>query len=419
MAYYSNSYKIAEGGKITRTALEIAVETFTAGWNGNSTTLADMSDTTYTWTVPAGIQSFTAYIWGGGASGTESGVATGGYSKATFACQPGWKYKIIPARGAENSNNNGTDSYSEGGYGIGGGAAQDGNDRGSGGAGSGLFYCGIGSVAETSAATIYSRGVLIAGGGGCGQSSYPGGAGNGGSTSSVTVYGVTGLGIDGGNGAGDASSSGGGGKADGRGGEFYSIIGSTGGGSSGNAAFGTGGSVLADGYDNSAAYGGGGGGGAGAGGGGGWANGGTPVNGENATGWGGRGSDNYDRSLNGNAGPGMGGDFNSTGGNGFIWQPANCYLGGGGGGGHGCSSAGGGFGGGASQYYAYGGGGGSGCAFGYIDTPILSTWVNPNTVQLDLFGSEIASSYIGTSPGTARVSSSSGSASNGAVIIVY
>jgi len=406
MAYFSSGYKIAEGGRITQSALGITVVTFITGWNGDSATLNDMNETTYTWTVPTGIKQFTAYVWGGG--GASTGVsANGGYSKATFSCQSGWKYKIIPARGAKNSNNNGGDAFSEGGYGIGGGAAQDGNDVGSGGAGSGIFYCGIASTSETSASTIFSRGVLIAGGGAVGRSGQTAGSGNGGIESTVTVYGVTGQGIAGGN----SSNGGVGGFADGRGGGWsgngYSV---------GTTAFGAGGSVGIDGYGSN--YGGGAGGGAGGGGGGG-GSGADTGGGENATSWGGRGSDEYDNNYNGNIGPGAGGDFNSTGGNGFIWQPANAYLGGGGGGSHGSASGAGGFGGGGGGYFDNAGGGGSGCAFGYISSPTLSSWVNPNTVQLDILGNEYASTYISTSVGTGRVDTSNGSAPNGAVIIVY
>jgi hypothetical protein len=406
MSYYSGGYKIAEGGKILASALGITIEAFTTPWNASASTLADLNETTYTFTVPDGVISFTAHVWGGGGSSTQN-YGNGGYSSATFACTPGDKYKVIPARGAENSNNNGADSYSEGGYGIGGGSAQDGNDVGAGGAGSGIFYCGSGSTSATSATTIFTKGVLIAGGGAVGRNGQTAGAGNGGTESAVTVYSVAGRGKAGGNGSGPGY----GGFADGRGGGW-----SGNGNSVGTAAFGSGGPVGVDGYGGG--YGGGAGGGAGGGGGGG----GTYASsggGENATGWGGRGSDEYDNNYNGNTGPGAGGDFNSTGGNGFRWNPASCNLGGGGGGSHGSASGAGGFGGGGGGYYANAGGGGSGCAFGYTGTPTLSTWLNPSSVQLDIFGDEMASAYISTSAGTGRANSSAGSAPNGAIIITY
>lgn len=406
MAYYSGGYVIAEGGKITSSALGITIVAFTTPWNANSSTLASLSETTYTFTVPAGTSSFTAHVWGGGGASTQN-YGYGGYSSARFVCTPGDKYKIIPARGATNSNNYGMDSYSEGGYGIGGGCAQDGNDIGSAGAGSGIFYCGTGSTSATSATTIFTKGVLIAGGGSVGRNGQTAGAGNGGSQSSVTVYSVTGQGIAGGNGTGPGY----GGFADGRGGGWSGNSNSV-----GTSAFGAGGAAGLDGYGGN--YGGGAGGGAGAGGSGGGSNA-NSGGGENATGWGGRGSDEYDNNYNGNTGAGAGGDFNSTGGNGFRWSPANCNLGGGGGGSHGSASGAGGFGGGGGGYYAYAGGGGSGCAFGYSGTPTLSAWVNPNTVQLDIFGDEMASTYISTSTGIGRSSTSAGSAPNGAVIITY
>ena len=65
MAYYSNNFKIAEGGKIISSALGITVEAFITGWLGSSSTLSNMSESVYTWTVPPGISSFTAYVWGG------------------------------------------------------------------------------------------------------------------------------------------------------------------------------------------------------------------------------------------------------------------------------------------------------------------------------------------------------------------
>ena len=408
MALYSSGVKVISGGKVSKDS-GIRVVTFDQGWTGDLTTFSSLTDRTFTWEVPAGVTQFTAHVWGGGGASIST-AAYGGYCKATFAnVQPGDLYKVIPARGAENSNNVGGDAFSSGGWGMGGGCAQDGNDNCSGGAGSGLFFCGVNEAAETSATTIYEKGFILAGGGAGGRGGQVPGAGNGGSTSNITIYSVSGKGIAGGN----ANTGAVGGLADGGGGGW------TGNGNTcPNVAFGAAGVCQADGYGGN--YGGGSGGGAGAGGAGGGSNAATGASSaQSATGYGGIGSDEYSNSLNSFTGPGQGGDFNSTGGNGMRWDPASCNLAGGGGGSHGGASGAGGFGGGGGGYYGHSGAGGSGCVFGYTGTPTLSTWVNPNSVQLDSNGLVYANSFIDVDTGKSRISTSPGRAPGGAVIIVY
>lgn len=387
---------------------------YTTGWTSSSANLYDLTHAASTFTVPANIYAIRVVVWGGGAVFNNAVTGgNGGYTDAILRVNPGDRFKVIVANAGTIASGTG----GSGGSGLGGGCSQDGNDNGVGGAGSGVFFAANSSLTTvTVEATMFSKGVLIAGGGGCaGQSStYPGGNGNGGgSATALTVAGISGLGIAGGSGTGPNLSNGG--KFNGSGGDMIHLgntVAVTGPGR------GLGGGRADDGYGSSCGAGAGGGSGAGGGGGG------CPIawsgTGENATGDGGRGVTFYSNTYNTNTGPGAGGtgSYYSMGGNGMRFNGIN--LGGGGAGGHGASNAGGGWGGGGSSYYAWGGGGGSGCAFGYLTgtTPTLSSWVNPTSVTVN-GGNANSVCGVPTTSGASKGSSTSGSGYNGAVLIMW
>jgi len=389
---------------------------YTTGWTSSSANLYDLTHLASTFTVPANVYAIRVAVWGGGAvfNNAVSG-GNGGYTDTILRVNPGDRFKVIVA----NAGTIGNQSGGSGGSGMGGGCSQDGNDNGTGGAGSGVFFAANSSLTTvTVEATMFSKGVVIAGGGGCaGQANpgYAGGNGNGGgSATAITIAGISGFGVAGGSGTGPNNSNGG--KANGSGGDminFSNAVAVTG------PARGLGGGRLDDGYGSSCGAGAGGGSGAGGGGGG------CPIawsgTGENATGDGGRGVTFYNANqYNTNTGPGAGGSgsYQSMGGNGMRFNGIN--LAGGGGGGHGASNAGGGWGGGGSAYYAWGGGGGSGCAFGYLTgtTPTLTSWVNPNSVTVN-GGNANAVCGVPTTAGASKGSSTSGLGYNGAVLIMW
>lgn len=390
---------------------------FTTAWTGSSSNLYDLGHASSTWRVPANVYAIRVLVWGGGGIWNNGqGGGYGGYTSAILRVTPGEYYKVIVAGGTTVVGTTSNGGY--GGTGLGGGCSQDGNDNGVGGAGSGFFYAANSSgTTVTDEATMFNKGVLIAGGGGCAGQNESGGNGNGNAAGAqaLTIAGISGYGIGGGGGGGNAHANGG--KYNGNGGDQINSSGSVSisGGTRGSA---TGPTIAGDGYGSNCGGGGGGGSGqGGAGGGCAWA---WTGNAEGATGDGGRGTSYYSSNYYNTSGPGMGGTGAqaSVGGNGFRFN--NINLGGGGGGGHGASNAGGGFGGGGSGYYAYGGGGGSGCAFGYMSgtTPTLSSWVNPNSVTVS-GGNANSACGVPTTAGLYKANSSSGSGYNGAVLIMW
>ena len=383
---------------------------YTTAWTASSSDLYNLSHTSSTFRVPANVYAIRVMIWGAAQINLGSVTAGyGGYTSAILRVTPLEYYKVICGGGGTiGSSNGGSGGYGQ--NGLGGGCSQDSNDNSVGGAGSGFFYAAnTGGTTVTSEATMFTKGVLIAGGGGGGSGANAGnGNGANAGAQSLTVAGISGYAIGGGNGSSNAN----GAKYTGQGGDMYN---------SGNSmvaaggAVGYGGTFAQDGFGSG--YGGGSGGGRGGGGAGGGSN--SSVAGENATGDGGRGSANYSNAYNPQTGPGAGGygPYNSTGGNGFRFNSIN--LGGGGAAGHGQSQAGGGWSGGGSDYYSRGGGGGSGCAFGYMSgtTPTLSTWVAPSSVSVN-GGSAQSICSVPSTAGSPRTLSD-GSGYNGAVLITW
>lgn len=375
---------------------------FSTGWDANDTNLLSASHAASTFTVPAGVGSLRVLVWGGGATQTNDiggGAGNGGFIDTIIEVTPGEKYKAIVASGATA-----TGSYQQpGGSGVGGGASQDGNDIGSGGAGSGFFYAfDAGNNIVTTEAQMFSKGCLVAGGGGTGS-----GHGMGGSQSNITFSGVNGVGRDGARGG---NSGGFGGLASGQGGS--SVNDAAGNPLRTGGTDGVGGQYAQDAYGGS--YGCGSGGGRGAGGGS-SGQGSSGTNGENATGTGGRGgkagsgfqSTGFGRSE---FGPGNGG-------NGSIFN--GIRLGGGGGGSHGSPAGGGGWSGGGAAYCcsSQGGGGGSGAAFGSIITPTLSGWVSSSSVSVN-GGNANSVCGVATTAGLGRASYS-GTGYTGAILVMW
>ena len=386
---------------------------YNTAWTGSSSNLYDLGHAASTFRVPANVYAIRVLVWGCGQTNNgnnDSGY--GGFTSAILRVTPQEYYKVIVGGGGTvGAGVGGTGG--NGASGMGGGAAQDGNDYSTGGAGSGFFYAAnTGGTTVTDEATMFTKGVLIAGGGAGCANGTSGGNGNAGSTGTFTVAGITGYGANGGNGSG--SNGGGGGLyTNSQGGIFYNQGNTaTNGGTRGNT-----GTFAADGFGGN--YGGGSGSGAGAGGVGG-GSGTYTLGGEAATGDGGRGRSNYTGNLN-TAGPGLGGlssNGESTGGNGFRFNSIN--LGAGAPGGHGGTQAAGGWSSGGSAYYNRGAGGGSGIAFGYMSgtTPTLSSWVNPNTVTV-AGGNANSIGGVPTTAGAPRLSVTSATGYPGAVLIMW
>jgi hypothetical protein len=373
---------------------------FTTAWDANDTNLTSPTHAATTFTVPNGVRAIRVLVWGSGCTqvGTAYSPGNGGFIDTIIPTLPGDKYKAIVAGGGTAFNSFG----GVGASGVGGGAAQDGNDIGSGGAGSGFFYAfNSANTIVSTEAEMFSKGCLIAGGGG----TYLG-DGMSGTQSNITFSGISGVGRDGARGA---ASGGGGGRASAQGGDSGFDTAGTflrAGGTDGN-----GGIYANDQYGNN--YGNGSGGGRGAGGASSGQSGGG-RNGENATGTGGRGGIPAN-SLN-SSGFGKGGTGPGGGGNGSIFN--GIKLGGGGGGSHGSPAAAGGWSGGGSAYCCsnQGGGGGSGVAFGSLITPTLSGWTNPASVSVRGGNSNSVCAVPGTS-GQGRVVNGTGYP--GAILVMW
>lgn len=375
---------------------------FNTAWDANDTNLTNPAHAGSTFTVPAGVNSVRVIAWGSGAqhyNGRGGTPGDGGFIDTIIETSPGNKYKVIVGGGGSAF----TTSYGGvGGSGVGGGAAQDGNDIGSGGAGSGFFYAfnSAGTIVS-SEAQMFSKGCVITGGGGTHS-----GHGMAGSQSNITFSGISGVGRDGARGN---TNGGGGGLASGQGGTSYTndsqTVNKTGGSDGFAGQYGQ--DVYGSGYGNGS------GGGRGAGGAGG-GQGGSGINGENATGTGGRGSipsSSYNTSGFGRGGTGTGG-----GGNGSIFN--GIKLGGGGGGSHGSPAGAGGWAGGAGAFYPdpNGGGGGSGAVFGSLITPTLSGWTNPSSVTVK---NGNANSICGVPTTSGKGSFVNGTGYAGAVLVMW
>ena len=323
-------------------------------WQGNPSHLPT-SHTATTFTVPSQHQGAIRVIGiGAGSGGSQTGK--GGYFDIIIPVETGDKFKVIVGQGGATSHSSGT-----GGNGLGGGCGTDSNDSGAGGGGTAFFYA---NPDATSDATMFPKGVAIAGGGG---------GGNGGNDSCVgpsspdPIGGFTGL-FRAGNLRPDGGEPG---QAGGKGGRMRHTNGNLQGD---QTARGSGGLMHQDGYSGD--YGGGNGGGAGGGGGGG-SNGqlfrgdGSP----NGMGWG-YGSYN-------SAGAGRGGNYPMKGGNGFTFNGVD--LGGGGGGSHGKANAGGGWGGGGGAYYDRSGGSGGSGVWGWLQgsTATLNPWSPSNGIPVN------------------------------------
>ena len=189
-------------GAITGTPNDVGsntTSTFTlrATANGNTAdrqftiTITDAVITTFsytgseqTFTVPAGVTSFRAYMWGaaggtgyeysgggGGSRGFSSGGA-GGYTSGTISTSPSTVYKIIVGQGGYGQDVVGTTGTAFGG----GGRGNVTSHYGAGGTGGGLSGIFLNSF-------THANSVLIAGGGAGGETASPDGnniAGNGG-----------------------------------------------------------------------------------------------------------------------------------------------------------------------------------------------------------------------------------------------
>jgi len=321
---------------------------FTTPWTGSPPNLPT-SDTNSTWIAPSTATRARVIVVGagGGAPGSY-GRGRGAVVDALIEIIPNKAYKVIVGEKGADTSNSGT-----GGHGCGGGPGVDDNDTGSGSGGSAFFYA---DPSATSDPVMFPRGVLIAGAGGGGNSAtHAGSAPAGPSPDPIGGYG--GISRKG----GEGSETGEPGGVGGIGGRIrhnnQSLLGP-------NAARGSGGSQVNDGYPGCNA---GTGGGAGAGGYGGDCNPGTnPNTAENAPNGRGRGYNNFNTS-----GAGRGGDYPMRGGNGFTFNGVN--LGGGGGGSHGRSYGSGGWGGGGGAYYLDAGGSGGSGAWGYVAGTVTIT----------------------------------------------
>ena len=324
-------------------------------WQGNPSHLPTSHAAT-TFTVPSQHQGAIRVIGiGAGSGGSTTGK--GGYFDIIIPVETGDKFKVIVGQGGATTSSSGS-----GGNGCGGGCGVDGNDTGSGGGGTAFFYA---NPDATSDATMFPKGVAIAGGGG---------GGNSGNDSCVNPTAPDPIGGFNGiwRGGGQHPQGGEPGQVGGQGGRSRHNNGSFQGS---RIARGNGGTLQGDGYSN---HGMGNGGGAGGGGGGGW-NGSTgPGSGENAPNGRGWGYGSYNSS-----GAGRGGDYPMRGGNGFTFNGVN--LGGGGGGSHGRSHCGGGWGGGGGSYYDKSGGAGGSGVWGWLEgsTATLNPWSPSNGIPVN------------------------------------
>ena len=323
-------------------------------WPGSSSDLPTSHAPT-TFTVPAQHQGAIRVIGIGAGSGGNT-TGKGGYFDIIIPVETGDKFKAIVGQGGATSSSSG-----KGGNGCGGGCGVDSNDTGSGGGGTAFFYA---NPDATSDATMFPKGVAIAGGGG---------GGNSGNDSCVNptapdpIGGFNGLWRGGGlhpQGGEPGQVGGQGGRSRHNDGNFRGS----------RSARGNGGTLHTDGYGGN--YGMGNGGGAGAGGGGGFA--GPSTSGENAPNGRGWGYGSYNT-----AGAGRGGDYPMRGGNGFTFNGVN--LGGGGGGSHGRAHAGGGWGGGGGAHYDKSGGAGGSGVWGWLEgsTATLNPWSPSNGIPVN------------------------------------
>jgi hypothetical protein len=130
-------------------------------WPGSSADLPTSHAPT-TFTVPAQHQGAIRVIGMGAGSGGNT-TGKGGYFDIIIPVQTGVKFKVIVGQGGATTNSSG-----KGGNGCGGGVGVDGNDTGAGGGGTAFFYA---NPDATSDATMFPKGVAIAGGGGGGNAS--------------------------------------------------------------------------------------------------------------------------------------------------------------------------------------------------------------------------------------------------------
>lgn len=232
---------------------EIRVSKGIARWTANFTpdTSPYADNAAYTFTVPPGVTSIKAKVWGGGGGGGAGNGAAGGgggYAFSELAVTPGETLLVNPGLGGtQGSCCSGSAAGGPGGAsnsgrgGHGGAAGPSGSSAGGGGGGGGSFI-------------VRSSTVLIAaggGGGGPGAEGTVGGAGgaggvNGSDGNCSSVGGTTGgaatsRGGDGGRPSGDASGAGagGGGYLGGTGGTFPSCDTSGGAGGGGGSNYGT------------------------------------------------------------------------------------------------------------------------------------------------------------------------------------
>ena len=195
--------------------------------DGSDATSANQDDFTsdgeYSFTVPAGISSLTASMWGGGGAGGEQLLAVGGgagYVEVVFPVTPGETLTLYIGKGARTTGGGGGASAIYRGTSLlviaggGGGGASDGNSGnswagGAGGAGGSVAENGMDLLYHQSG-TYYSYCTAATGGTGATQFS----AGVGGIPSgdaqyqgvSSLCYGADGAALEGGGATGDASS---------------------------------------------------------------------------------------------------------------------------------------------------------------------------------------------------------------------
>jgi len=327
---------------------------FNSSWPGSTPDLP-VSHGPTTFTVPADNQGAVRVIgMGAGSGGSTTGK--GGYFDVIIPVQTGDKFKVIVGQGGATTSSSGS-----GGNGCGGGVGVDQNDSGAGGGGTAFFYA---NPDATSDATMFPKGVAIAGGGGGGN------VGNDscvGPTSPDPIGGFTGLFRYGNldpNGGEPGQVGGVGGRMRHANGQFQGPA----------TARGSGGQMHGDGYSGD--YGGGNGGGAGGGGGGG-------SNGTLSVGEGSPSGRGWGYGNNNAGGAGRGGDYPMKGGNGLTFNGVD--LGGGGGGSHGAANAGGGWGGGGGAYYDKSGGSGGSGIWGWLEgsTATLNPWSPGNGIPVN------------------------------------
>jgi hypothetical protein len=118
-----------------------------------------------TYSVPSGITSYYAYMWGAGGSGNNQGVngGAGAFLSGTFTVTPGETLRLIVGKGGVAAGQNATDAQGRGGSSLGTANSAQGGGR---------------SAIQRDIAGTYTEIITVGGGGGAGYYGYTGGAGS-------------------------------------------------------------------------------------------------------------------------------------------------------------------------------------------------------------------------------------------------